>query len=295
MNGDANAESAQGRQNIVKKVKGWVQRRMRGEIGEEIRTILNERGDTENFLSDDERELIVSALRFGNRTAEDVCVPRGDIVYLTVDDTLEDVLEKFKASDFSRMPVCGENLDEVLGFVTIKDVVKRLGKDEADFDLKKAMRPCTFVPDTLPIPAVLSEMRANRVQMVVMVDEYGGTAGLVTLKDLLEELVGDIEDENEQHVPIMLVRLPAGKLRIDPRLSVNELEDEVKDLFGLEEDADYDTVGGFALSLAGRVPEKGERIELPTGHTLLVNDADPRRILKLTFIPSQLEDKKLAI
>lgn len=292
MSQDTVPESVQNRTSFVKRVKGWVSGRMNREIGREIQTILEERHENDHFLSDDERELIVSALRFGNRTAEDVCVPRGDIVYLSVDETLSEVLEKFKASDFSRMPVCGENLDEVLGFVTIKDVVKRLGKNEDDFDLSKVMRPCTFVPETLAIPAVLSEMRANRVQMVVMVDEYGGTAGLITLKDLLEELVGDIEDENEQHVPIMLVRLASGRVRIDPRLPVNELESDMKDLLGTDDEGDYDTVGGFALSLAGRVPEKGEKIELPTGHTLLVSDADPRRVLKLTFVPSSLEERK---
>lgn len=276
------------KQGVSKRLKAWVRRKMNREIGEEIQTILEEREEADQALSEGEKELIVSALRFKENVAEDVAVPRGEVVYLSQDDSFETIVEKFKESGFSRMPVCAENLDEVVGFVTLKDLVKRIGQEEG-FDLKKLMRPCTFVPETLPIPAVLTEMRANRVQMVVMVDEYGGTAGLITLKDLLEELVGDIEDENEQILPRMVIPMAGGRYRFDPRVPINDLDDALKEKLGVDAEADYDTVGGLALHVAGRVPEKGDRFTLSTDHILVVNDADGRRITRLTLLPKKKE------
>lgn len=256
-------------------------------VGEEIQTLIEERDDAGEALSEDERELIASALKFGDIDADTVCVPRSDIVAVQRHSAFEEVLKVFKDSELSRLPVYGKDLDEIVGFVTLKDMVRYFGRSE-DFELRKAARPCCFVPDSLMLPQVLEEMRKRKVQLAVVVDEYGGTAGLITGKDILEQLIGDIEDENEKEVAKEHVQyLSKGRFRVDPRMEIDDFSDEEKEKLGIAAEGDYDTLSGYLLEIIGRMPEKGEHITLPTGHEIIVNVADGRRIRQVTFVPKE--------
>lgn len=256
-------------------------------VGEELQTLIQERDDSGEELSSDEKELITSVLKFKDIDADAVCVPRSEIVAVQRHASFEDVLEEFKRSELSRLPVYGKDLDEIVGFVTLKDMVRHFGCSEG-FSLRKTARPCCFVPESLSLDNVLSEMRAMRVQMAIVVDEYGGTAGLVTGKDILEELIGDISDENERENDAKIQPLSGGRYRIDPRLEIEDLTSDQRQLLGAKEHENYDTVAGFVLSLIHRIPEKGERISLPTGHIIVVNAVDGRRIRQLTFVPKDI-------
>ena len=275
-------------------IKKWFSRKFSQNVGEEIQTLIDEREEAGEQLSDDERELIAASLKFGDIDADTICVPRSDIISVPRSASFEEVLNVFKESEFSRLPVHGKDLDEIVGFVTLKDMVRYFGKSH-DFELKKAVRACCFVPDSMYLPQVLAEMRKRKVQLAVVVDEYGGTAGLITGKDILEQLIGDIEDENEQpDSKSRIQHLSKGRFRIDPRAEIEELEGQHVELLGADEEGDYDTVSGFILEILGRMPEKGERIELPTGHGLVVNAVDGRRIRQLTFIPNEKKVEDVA-
>ena len=262
----------------------WFGRSFSKNVGDEIQTLIEEREESGEALSADERELIAAVLKFSDIDADTACVPRSDIVAVQRNASFEEVLDVFQKSELSRLPVYGRDMDEIVGFITLKDIVRYFGRSE-EFELRKALRACCFVPDSLPIPFVLAEMRKRKVQLAVVVDEYGGTAGVITGKDIMEELIGDIEDENEREDKSKIQYLSKGRFRIDPRTEIDELSDEQKKQLGVTEDDDYDTVAGLVLQLLGRMPEKGERVALETGHALIVNVVDGRRIRQMTFVP----------
>ncbi len=229
-------------------------------------------------LSHEERELLNNALAFRDVTVEDVSVPRSEVEYVALEDSYQVVLSAFTENRHSRMPVVGENLDDVQGFITLKDL---LGVDEATFNLAELMRKPTFVPESMPIGRVLAMMRRDKVQMAIAVDEYGGTAGLVSLKDVLAELVGELEDENEQADQQIVVVAP-GRWKLDPRLMLVDLQEQLN-LLILPTDVDpddlpYETVSGLLMHLAGRVPEVGYMHQLGNHSTLTVTETDGRRI-----------------
>lgn len=254
-------------------------------VGEEIQTLIEERDDAGEELNEDERQLIASALKFGDINADTVCVPRSDIVAVQKQNSFEKVLQTFRDSELSRLPVYGKDLDEIVGFVTLKDMVRYFGRSE-DFELRKAARPCTFVPDSLSLPQVLAEMRKRKVQLAVVVDEYGGTAGIITGKDILEQLIGTIEDENEREDDKDKVQyLSKGRFRVDPRIEIIDLPEKEAKLIGVSKNDEYDTLTGYLFKLTGRMPEKGEHIKLPTGHSIIINVVDGRRIRQITFVP----------
>ena len=268
----------------VTKLKNLLRRHLNKEVREEIQSLIDEKEGDESSLSREEKDLIASALHFKEIIADDVSVPRSDMVTVSVEDNFKEVIQVFVGSGHSRVPVYGEDLDEILGFITLKDILKFIGK-EKDFVLRQVMRHCIYVPESLPIPAVLNQMLQNRVQIVIVVDEYGGTSGLLTFKDVMGELIGEIEDENEQVAPVMLVPLAGGRYQIDSRLEIDDLDDSLKEQLTVTDSEDYDTVGGFVLTLANRVPERGEKFELSNGNIILITDADSRRINRINFIP----------
>ena len=260
------------------------------EVDDELRALVENREEADEPLTPEEKTLVAAALSFSNKTADDVCVPRADMVAMSVDATLDEVVEHFRHSGHSRLPVFRDNLDDIIGFITIKDLLQFWGNGAKDFKLNELLRPCTFVPDTLAVPKVLEEMRKARVQMAVVVDEYGGSAGLVTLKDIIETLVGEMEDEHETAAPLMIVPLPGNRYELDPRLPIEELEERLHASFELPaEDHDFDedgerpfeTVGGFLLSIARRVPAPGETFTTPDGFIFKVIDSDGRRLYKI--------------
>jgi magnesium and cobalt transporter len=232
-------------------------------------------------LDRQERALIANVLRLRETTADDVMVPRPDIVAMRVDVTLEQALQQIRAEGHSRLPVYREQLDDIVGMVHIKDVYAYVGRPEA-FSLEAILRRPLMVAPQVPVLDLLLQMRQQRMHLALVIDEYGGVDGLVTIEDLVETIVGDIADEHDEVQAAMVVERPDGALDINARLPVEEFEHRVGPVLSEDErDADIETVGGLVFTLAGRVPAKGEVISHPSGIEFRVLDADPRRIRRV--------------
>jgi magnesium and cobalt transporter len=245
-------------------------------------------------LDRQERALIANILRLRETTADDVMVPRADIVAMRVDVTLEQALEQIRAEGHSRLPVYREQLDDIIGMVHIKDVIAYVGRAEA-FSLEAILRRPLMVAPQMPVLDLLLQMRQARVHLALVIDEYGGVDGLVTIEDLVETIVGDISDEHDEVQAAMVVERPDGALDINARLPVEEFEARMGPVLSEDErDADIETVGGLVFTLAGRVPAKGEVISHPSGIEFRVLDADPRRIRRVRVRRAEGEEAKAA-
>jgi magnesium and cobalt transporter len=232
-------------------------------------------------LDRQERALIANILRLRETTADDVMLPRADIVAMRVDVSLEEALQQIRWEGHSRLPVFREQFDDVVGMVHIKDVIAYVGRPEA-FRLEAILRRPLMVAPQMPVLDLLLQMRQARIHLALVVDEYGGIDGLVTIEDLVETIVGDISDEHDEVETAMMVERPDGALDINARLPVEEFEHRMGPVLSEDErDADIETVGGLVFTLAGRVPTKGEVISHPSGIEFRVLDADPRRIRRL--------------
>jgi CBS domain containing-hemolysin-like protein len=207
-----------------------------------------------------ERRMIHSVFELGDTIAREVMVPRNDVVYIERYKNLRQTMSLFLRSGFSRVPVIGENLDDVVGFAYLKDVVRRdFEAPDVEFTQRvdEVMRPAYFVPESKPVDGLLSEMQANRQHVAIVVDEYGGTAGLVTIEDVLEEIVGEITDEYDEET-VEVEQLDDGSTRVSSRYPIDDLDE----LFGFEvEEEDVDSVGGLMAKHLGRVPIAGSTVE----------------------------------
>ncbi len=233
-----------------------------------------------------ERVLLGNILALRHLTADDVMVPRADIVSVAIDTGLDELIRIMSAAAHSRLPVYRENLDDVLGFVHIKDVLKQTSSDrpsDRPFDLAKILVTVLFVAPSMRALDLLMEMRLKRVHMALVVDEFGGIDGLITIEDLVEEIVGEIEDEHDVAEGPKLFRHADGSLIADARVTIEEFEQLVGPILTEEErDEDVDTLGGLVSDLADRVPTRGELIvHEPSGVSFEVMEADPRRLKRL--------------
>ena len=220
--------------------------------------------EASSVIESGERRMIHSVFDLGDTIAREVMVPRNDVVYVERHKNLRQTTSLFLRSGFSRVPVIGENLDDILGFAYLKDVVRRdFEAPDVEFTqrVEEVMRPATYVPDSKPVDALLSEMQAMRQHIVVVVDEYGGTAGLITIEDVLEEIVGEITDEyDEEEIEVEV--LDDGATRVSSRYPIDDLDE----LFGFDvEEDDVDSVGGLMAKHLGRVPIPGSSV---TAHGL---------------------------
>jgi CBS domain containing-hemolysin-like protein len=214
-----------------------------------------------SLIESGESRMIHQIFELGDTLAREVMVPRTDMIFIERHKTLRQMMSLALRSGFSRIPVVGDNLDDIAGVVYLKDVTKRVfDKRDAETTerVESAMRPAMFVPDTKPVDALLREMQTERMHVAVVVDEYGGTAGLVTIEDILEEIVGEISDEYDQ-TETDVEHLPNGAVRVPSRLSL----DDLGEVFDIElEDDDVDSVGGLMAKHLGRVPIPGAEIEV---------------------------------
>jgi len=243
-------------------------------------------------LGDEEREMLFNVLRYGALRVDDVMVPRADIVGVSSDIAYSDLIKVFAEANHSRMPVYRETLDTVLGMVHVKDALRVAaeGSDVSDFKVATIQRPVLFVPPSMKVIDLLAKMRLSRTHMAIVVDEYGGTDGLLTVEDIVEEIFGEIEDEHDEIEDPYITPLEDGGYDVDARLEVDELEEMIGvDLLPEELDEGVDTVGGLVFSLAGCVPEIGEVMVHESGYRFEVVDADPRRIHKVR-IHAGMED-----
>ena len=230
------------------------------ESEEELRGLVDLLGER-RVIEPGEREMIHSVFEFGDTIAREVMVPRPDIVFAERDKNVRQVLSLALRSGFSRIPVVGENKDDVIGIAYLKDLVARSREHpeaETVEKVESVMRPATFVPESKPVSVLLQDMQARQIHLAIVIDEYGGTAGLVTIEDILEEIVGEITDEYDQERP-MVEWLDADRARVTARLPVTDLEE----LFGVSIEAeDVETVGGLLGHALGRVPIAGSTAKI---------------------------------
>ena len=246
-------------------------------------------------LDRQERALIANVLRLRGMTADDVMIPRADIIAMPVDVTLDQALDQIRREGHSRLPVYREQLDDIVGMVHIKDLFAYVGRPDA-FDLEALLRRPLLVAPQVPVLDLLLQMRQARTHLALVVDEYGGIDGLLTIEDLVEEIVGDIADEHDEVEGPMITERPDGALDLDARLPIEDFEARLGPTLSEEErEADIDTIGGLVFTLAGRVPTRGEVISHPSGLEFRILDADARRIRRIRARrPAAVTDQALA-
>ena len=242
-------------------------------------------------LSPVERAMLKNMLHFGERQAGDIGVPRSDMVVFDLEDGFPALVALFKEAGHSRMPVFRGTRDNIIGMAHIKDIYAHIAetfddtvssKRFANFPVEPLLRPVLYVPASMRIVDLLARMRAGKTHMAIIVDEYGGTDGLVTIEDLVEEIVGDIEDEHDEDEAALIQAINDRLWEADARLPLEDLEAELETSFADDEIGDeVDTLGGMVFMLAGRVPALGEIIEHPNHWRFEVIDGDPRMVRRL--------------
>ncbi len=267
-------------------------------VEEALRERAAEAGTTELAQQD----LILRAARFDTLKVADVMRPRAEIVAVEASATLGEAARVFSDSQHSRLPIYGDTLDDPQGFVHVRDVLALLAPDEkgearakfSDRSLTKIRRDILYVPQSMTLAPLFLKMQSSRIHLALVVDEYGGTDGLVSMEDLVEQIVGAIEDEHDEDAALVLERAP-GAFEADGRAPIDQLELKMGASLALPEHEDeFDTAAGLAVALAGRLPQRGEILHHPEGFDVEIVDADPRRVKRVRLKRSP-EGPKLAI
>ena len=240
--------------------------------------------------SSDELRLLRNILNLHGLTVYDIMVPRADIVAVEITTSLSDLVSLMSDEAHSRIPIYRETLDNISGMVHIKDVLQGWSKDEPS-ELEDLVRPVLFVAPSTPILELLLQMRVRRVHMALVVDEFGGIDGLATIEDLVEEIVGEIQDEHDEDHSAGFIEMRPGLFDVNARTNILEFEERIGEfLVSAEREEDIDTLGGLVFFLAGRVPAKGEVITHSSGVEFEILDADPRRIRRMRITSPQPTD-----
>lgn len=280
--GHRDGESA-GHRSIVGILRDWLRslrwRNGEASLREAIGELIEETDAAAAEINPQERALLINILKLHELTVEDVKVPRVDIIAVEHTLSLDELLRVMSKEAHSRMPVYRESLDDVIGMVHIKDVLAWWGR-QAEFQIAKILRPVLFIAPSMRVLDLLLKMRATRHHLALVIDEFGGIDGLVTIEDLVEEIVGEIEDEHDVEQRPMLEEV-GGMLIADGRVPIEEFEARIGPILREGERENIDTLGGLVFALAGRIPARGEVIEHPSGVQFEVIDADPRRIKRL--------------
>lgn len=311
--------------------EGWFTRfmirlglRSGGTLRDDLHEALSGEGQAGDVFSPEERAMLQNILRLRELRVEDVMVPRAEVHAASVEDSLEDVLKEFEDTGHSRLPVYGDTLDDPRGMVLIKDLLLHMtktakpkgkssgktkdsaapGLDLSRVDLSRSlgqlevMRKVLFVPPSMLASDLMARMQATRTQMALVIDEYGGTDGLVSLEDIVEEVVGEIEDEHDDDddAANRIVALGDGIWDADARMEVDRLVEEIGDSFDPGDWAeDVDSLGGLVFAMAGHVPVRGEVVRGVPGYEFRILDADPRRIRRLQVVQIGQRDKRRKI
>ena len=248
-----------------------------------------EEGEKEGVVDEEEREMIERVIAFHNTRVGQIMTARPEIFALEVGSTLETVKAKIAESGHSRIPVYQAKVDQIVGILYARDLLKYLGEPREFFKISDFMRPAYFVPETKPLRDLLHDFRLQKIHIAIVSDEYGGTAGLVTIEDIFEELVGDISDEHEPAEPAMIVRINDLIAEADARVYIDELN-RVMGL-NLPEDAGYDTLGGFVTTTAGKIPSAGMTLE-QAGVKYTILDAEPQKVnrVRIEVTPAPVTD-----
>ena len=245
-----------------------------------------EQQKTEGVLDEEEQEMIENVLELRDSTADEIMTPRTDIVAVEVSSDLSKVLETITIGGHTRVPVYEDNIDNIIGMVYAKDLLAEIGKEPGQFKLRDKMRHAYFVPETKPLRVLLHEFQNRKLHIAVVLDEYGGTAGIVTLEDILEELVGEITDEYEEAEPEPVKKIDRNTIEADAMTPIDDVNDEFD--VNLPEDEDYETLGGFVFSRLGYIPKANESFEYGN-LKFTIASAEARRIkrIRIQRIPEQ--------
>jgi putative hemolysin len=265
---------------LVRRLAGVVETTPEERQEEKQEEFLNglEQHRMEGVVDEEEQEMIESVLELSDTAADEIMTPRTDIVAVEVNSDRQTVLDIVTGAGHSRVPVYEENIDNIVGLIYAKDLLTEIGKNPADFKLRDKLRQAYFVPETKSLRALLHEFQNQKLHIAVVLDEYGGTAGIVTLEDVLEELVGEITDEYEKTTPKPIKKIDRNTVEVDARTYIDDLNDQFES--NLPEDEDYDTIGGFVFSHLGCVPKTGESFDYEN-LKFTIASAEARRIKRI--------------
>ncbi|HZJ95056.1 MAG TPA: HlyC/CorC family transporter [Thiopseudomonas sp.] len=238
------------------------------------------------LLDNDALAIVEGAIQIADLQVRDIMIPRSKMISIKACQTPEQFLPAIIDAAHSRYPVVGENNDEVLGILLAKDLLPLIGKKDENFDLRNLIRPCNFVPESKRLNVLLKEFRANHNHMAVVIDEYGGVAGLVTIEDVLEQIVGDIEDEHDVEQDSYFRTLPTGDYIVKALTPVDDFNEFFNSGFSEDE---FDTIGGLVMSAFGHLPKRNETIEIDNMRFRILN-ADSRRLHLLRITPLDKKD-----
>lgn len=268
-------EGSSKKKSVYGVLLGWFASGRKKITEEEIQEVITA-GEEEGLINPEENAMIQSIFHFRDTVVREIMVPRNDMGCIDSNDSIQEVLSKIIAFGHSRLPVYEGTLDNIVGLVYAKDLLKYWGMDISAFDLKKILRVPYYIPETKNLEELLQEFKRKRVHMAIVIDEYGGTSGLVTIEDLLEQIVGDIQDEYDLEED-WLIPQPDGTIVVDARLPIEDLEIHLG--ITIEREM-FDTVGGYIFHLTGKIPRSGEVAE---NHDirLVILDADERKIRRV--------------
>lgn len=287
---DDTEPSSRKRTGIIKRIGRLLTGAQSGHA-EAVEEALRAREDGGSEIEGAQKDMILRAARFDQLKVIDVMRPRADIVGVEAGSTLGEAARIFSDSQHSRLPMYGETLDDPIGFVHVRDVMAQLAPNEegvakatfSDRTLTRIKRDILFVPASMTLSTLFIKMQSSRIHLALVVDEYGGTDGLVSMEDLVEQIVGAIEDEHDIDSDLVQER-PGGAFEADGRASIEALERKLGGSLALPDHEDeFDTAAGLAVALAGRLPQRGEILRHPAGFDVEVTDADPRRVKRLRF------------
>lgn len=267
--------------SLISRLTGLFKKKEDNDVREAISELIAEdETDGDSSLNEEERDLFTNILELQEMTVEDVMVPRADMVALPLEATHRDALTLMRAKNYSRFPVFSEKMDDIRGFVHIKDIANP--DVTKDFDCRKILCRILFVPTSMPVMDLLSKMRQDQIPIAIVVDEFGGTDGVVTAWDILREILGDMDTTEHEDLNAKLLKEENGSYLADARYPIDDLEEELGvTLTDAEMEEEVDTVGGLVLYLAGRVPDRKEVIDHPAGFEFEVVEATPRALLEI--------------
>jgi putative hemolysin len=272
---------------VLVRLAGGKEKPQGGYLSTEELKLLVETGSEQGEIEEEEKEMIHGVIELGDKAVHEVMVPRIGIRAIDVDDSLEEVIDMIVAAGHSRLPVYEENLDNIVGILYAKDLLPYLkgnGRSNGSITIRDIVRPAVYVPESKPVDDLLHEMQVAKRHIAIVVDEYGGTAGLVTMEDVVEEIVGEIQDEYDSEEPMVEDTSDDEQVafRLDGRVSMDDLRDlfDLSDEDETDEDA-YDTVGGFVVHRVGRIPLPGAEIPFRNDVILRVEAAEPRRVARV--------------
>ncbi len=250
------------------------------DLEDELMSVVTE-GAREGTLDEEERQMIEGVIEFRSTDAGETMTPRTDVIGIEADASLDDIRRVFKDSGHSRLPVYEKTMDGIVGVLYAKDLLAFIGGGSEPFEIRKVMREAVFVPEQIPLTDLLDTFQERRIHMAVVLDEYGGTAGIVTVEDVLEEIVGDLHDEREASAPVPdegIVQIEPTIVEADGRERIDDVNDALD--ISLPEDEEYDTIGGYVFSHLGHIPKRGESFDADEVR-ITVLDAGPRRVRRV--------------